>query len=406
MVLRHLLGGPGGLPDETLDRIAHEALNFPIPLVPLTDDVAVLELFHGPTLAFKDVGARVMARLLVEVTGPEAEAGHAGATRTHSPPLTILAATSGDTGGAVASAFFGVPGTRVVVLYPEGQVSPRQEAQFTTLGGNTLALRVRGTFDDCQRMVKEAFADPSLRTTHRLTSANSINVGRLLPQVIYHVHAWVLADTDRPLVLSVPSGNFGNLAAGLLARAMGLPIERFVAATNANDVVPAYLETGTYTPRASVRTHASAMDVGAPSNLERIRAFFGDDLARLNEAVTASAWSDPETEAATRRLDAEHGYVIEPHGAIGFLALKKALTEFEHAPAETPASGPPPRPLGIVLATAHPAKFAEVVEPVLGRTLPLPQALAERMDAPRHFISVAPTLEALERALVEVSEAR
>jgi threonine synthase len=366
--------------------------------VPLSDDIAVLELFHGPTLAFKDVGARVMARLLAEVTGPEVE----DASGTSAPPLTILVATSGDTGGAVASAFFGVPGTRVVVLYPEGQVSPRQEAQFTTLGGNTMALRVQGTFDDCQRMVKEAFADPALRKTHRLTSANSINVGRLLPQMIYHVHAWVLADTDRPLIVSVPSGNFGNLAAGLLAREMGLPIQRFVAATNANDVVPAYLSTGTYTPRPSVRTHSSAMDVGAPSNLERIRALFGDDLARLNDAITASAWSDADTEEATRRIDEAYGYVIDPHGAVGVLAMEKALGEaLEKAAAEGPADSAALPPLGIILGTAHPAKFAEVVEPVLGRTLPLPAALAERMEAQRQFVSVAPTVEALVGALGE-----
>ncbi len=398
LVLRHLLGGPGGLPADTLDQIAQEALNFPIPLVKLRSGIHVLELFHGPTLAFKDVGARVMARLLAEVTRADAP------PRTPLPPLTILAATSGDTGGAVASAFFGVPGTRVVVLYPEGQVSPRQEAQFTTLGGNTMALRVRGTFDDCQRMVKEAFADPDLRTAHRLTSANSINMGRLLPQMIYHVHAWALAgagrsatEADPPLMMSVPSGNFGNLAAGLLAQAMGLPIHRFVAATNANDVVPEYLTTGTYTPRPSVRTHSSAMDVGTPSNLERIRALFGDDVTGIREAVTASAWSDAETEEAMRRVDREFGYVMDPHTAVGFLALERARSE-AGGPSGGGGTGAGPTE-GIVLATAHPAKFAEVVEPVLNRSLPLPEALAERMGAPRQFIPVGPTLAELEGAL-------
>jgi len=381
MVLRHLLGGEGGLPDAVLDRIAREALDFPLPLVTpqgAPPELSFLELFHGPTLAFKDVGARVMARLIAEVSPVDPLA----------PPLTVLAATSGDTGGAVASAFFGVPGTRVVVLYPSGQVSPRQEAQFTTLGGNTLALRVAGTFDDCQRMVKEAFADSDFRRAHRLTSANSINVGRLLPQIAYHVHAWVLAGEGKgPLFISVPSGNFGNLAAGLLAREMGLPVDRYVAATNANDVVPAYLRSGLYTPRPSLRTLSSAMDVGAPSNLERIRALLHDDLSRLNGIVFASAWSDEATEEAIRRADAEWGYTLDPHGAVGLLAMEEALR------------GAPPGTRGIVMATAHPAKFAEVVEPVLGRTLPLPEALAERMRAPSHARPVAPTLEALRGAL-------
>jgi threonine synthase len=412
VVLRHLLGGPGGPSAETLDRIAQEALNFPIPLVTLPNGIQVLELFHGPTLAFKDVGARVMARLLAEVTREEhPPLPHRSPLGSGSPipqtPLTILAATSGDTGGAVASAFFGVPGTRVVVLYPEGQVSPRQEAQFTTLGGNTLALRVRGTFDDCQRMVKEAFADPDLRATHRLTSANSINVGRLLPQVIYHVHAWVLAgatraatEQDPPLFVAVPSGNFGNLAAGLLAQALGVPIHRFVAATNANDVVPEYLASGTYTPRPPVRTHSSAMDVGAPSNVERIRALFGDDLTRIREAVTASAWSDEETEEILRRVDREFGYVMDPHTAVGFLALEKAQKEGANSDVGMGSKETRTRPTqGIVLATAHPAKFAEIVEPVLGRSLPLPAPLADRLGAPREFMPVGPTLRDLEWAL-------
>lgn len=390
-VLDHLLGGPGGLPTALLQRIAGEALDFPLPLVPLGGPgdageagegpdgtrIHVLELFHGPTLAFKDVGARVMARLLAEVTGAD----------TGGPPLTILAATSGDTGGAVASAFLGVPGTRVVVLYPRGQVSPRQEAQFTTLGRNTRALEVDGTFDDCQRLVKEAFADAGVKSAHRLTSANSINVGRLIPQVVYHVHARVQLQGAGRTLVSVPSGNFGSLAAGLMAKRMGLPVDRFIAATNVNDVVPDYLRSGLYRPRPSLRTISSAMDVGAPSNLERIRALYGDDLEALRRDVVGSTWTDDETGRAIVRCRSECGYLIDPHGAVGLLALE---AELAREPAGT---------RGIVLATAHPAKFAEVVEPLLGEEIPLPPALADRLHARRSVTPVAPTLAALVSAL-------
>lgn len=378
-VLEHLLGGPGGLPGDLLRRIAAEALDFPIPLVPLDGErgpIHVLELFHGPTLAFKDVGARVMARLLAAVVDGGGE-----------EPITILAATSGDTGGAVASAFLGVPGTRVVVLYPRGQVSPRQEAQFTTLGGNTRALEVEGTFDDCQRLVKEAFADPSLRSAHRLTSANSINVGRLIPQVVYHVHARAQLAAEQAPWISVPSGNFGNLAAGLLAKRMGLQVAGFVAATNVNDVVPEYLGTGVYRPRPSLRTLSSAMDVGDPSNVERIRALYGDDLEALRRDVTGSRWTDEETGGAIVRCFRDRGYLIDPHGAVGLLALEERL---QHLPTGTP---------GIVLATAHPAKFAEVVEPLLGAELPLPKALADRLQTQRLVTRVTPNLAAVARAL-------
>ena len=392
-VLVHLLGGDD-IPVDRLEALAREALDFPLPLVRLEDDppIWMLELFHGPTLAFKDVGARVMARLLAAVPGGAAGEG---------TPLTVLAATSGDTGGAVASAFLGVPGTRVVVLYPAGQVSPRQEAQFTTLGRNTTALRVEGTFDDCQRLVKEAFSDPELRERHHLTSANSINIGRLLPQVIYHVHARVTlpgpggtpdlahpGDSAGPVVMSVPSGNFGNLAAGLLARRMGLPVDHFLAATNVNDVVPQYLETGSYTPRPSRRTLSSAMDVGTPSNLERIQALYGMDVDTLREDVTGSAWTDDETRAAILRLDRERGMLLDPHGAVGLLALEAWLEG---------RSGEGWR--GIVLGTAHPAKFAEGVEPVVGRTLPLPEALASRMGTPPVFTEIGPRLSELAAAL-------
>lgn len=394
-VLVHLLEG-GGIPAHRLEALAREALDFPLPLVRLGEapPIWMLELFHGPTLAFKDVGARVMARLLASVPGGPGGEG---------TPLTVLAATSGDTGGAVASAFLGVPGTRVVVLYPAGQVSPRQEAQFTTLGRNTRALRVAGTFDDCQRLVKEAFSDRVLRERHNLTSANSINIGRLLPQVIYHVHARVTlpgtggapdlaapGGATGPVVVSVPSGNFGNLAAGLLARRIGLPVDHFLAATNVNDVVPEYLETGVYSPRPSRRTLSSAMDVGTPSNLERIQALYEGRVEAIREDVTGSAWTDDETRGAILRVDRERGVLLDPHGAVGLLALE-AWMEGRQGEGWR----------GIVLGTAHPAKFAEGVEPVVGRSLPLPEALASRMGTPPVFTEISPRLAELAAALAE-----
>lgn len=383
-VLALLLGDEsrGGLPAEPLRRAVRAALDFPVPLVPLTPRISVLELFHGPTLAFKDVGARTMARLL----------GVAAGESRPDQPLTILVATSGDTGGAVASAFLGVPGTRVVVLYPEGQVSPRQEAQFTTLGRNTHALAVRGTFDDCQRIVKEAFADPGVRTRHRLGSANSINAGRLLPQVAYHVYGRVQYPLDGPpVVISIPSGNFGNLAAGMIARRMGLPVDRFVAATNANAVVPDFLRTGTYAPRPSVRTASSAMDVGTPSNIERILDLCGGDVARLREEFSSTEWSDEETFDAIRKTHRDHGKILDPHTAVGLLGLE----------AELNAMGPDAR--GIVLSTAHPVKFAEVVEPLVHEDLPLPPSLAALLERPSLAVPVEPTLGAVADALDRIA---
>ena len=280
-----------------------DALDFPIPLVQVTERVWALELFHGPTLAFKDVGARVQARLLHHFTD--------------GTPLTILVATSGDTGSAVAQAFHGVPDTRVVVLYPEGQVSDVQEAQMASLGDNITAVAVRGTFDDCQRLVKQAFADDELRKHVWLTPANSINLGRLLPQVFYYfVLARLRAATP---IVSVPSGNFGNLTAGLIAKRIGLPVRAFVAATNVNDVVPEYLRSGIYQPRPSVRTVANAMDVGAPSNFERMQALYDDDIDRMRRDVAGAAFDDARVVAEIGRVYREHGYLLDPHGAIAWL---------------------------------------------------------------------------------------
>ena len=339
------------------------ALDFPIPLVRVTDRIWALELFHGPTMAFKDVGARVQARLLHHFTD--------------GTPLTILVATSGDTGSAVAQAFHRVPDTRVLVLYPEGQVSDVQEAQMASLGDNVTALAMRGTFDDCQRLVKQAFADDELRSHVWLTPANSINLGRLLPQVFYY---FVLARLSRAggdggPVVSVPSGNFGNLTAGVIAKRLGLPIRTFVAATNVNDTVPEYLRTGEYHPKASVHTVANAMDVGAPSNWERVQALYGGDIDAIRRDIIGSAYTDDRVVAEIGRVYREHEYLLDPHSAIAWLALQDALA------AEPDAQG-------VFVATAHPGKFREVVEPAIGRSVPLPRPLQEALGRPRHSVSM------------------
>ena len=351
----HLLRGE--ITADALRPLIRDALDFPIPLVPITDQVSALELFHGPTLAFKDVGARVQARLLHHFTD--------------GTPLTILVATSGDTGSAVAQAFHGVPDTRVVVLYPEGKVSDVQEAQMASLGGNVTALAMRGTFDDCQRLVKQAFADDGLRQHVWLTPANSINLGRLLPQVFYY---FVLAGATDPIV-SVPSGNFGNLTAGLIAKRLGLPVRRFVAATNVNDAVPEYLRSGRYQPRPSIRTVANAMDVGAPSNLERMQALYGGSLDALRRDVVGLAYDDARIVSEIGSVYQRHGYLLDPHSAVAWLALQDVLaTE--------------PGAQGVLVATAHPAKFREVVEPAIGKAVALPPVLAEAIARPRHAIAM------------------
>jgi threonine synthase len=352
-----------------LAALVKDALDFPVPLAPVSDRVWALELFHGPTLAFKDVGARVQARLLHHFTD--------------GTPLTILVATSGDTGSAVAQAFHRVPDTRVVVLYPEGKVSDVQEAQMASLGDNITAVAVAGTFDDCQRLVKQAFADDDLRTHVWLTPANSINLGRLLPQVFYY---FLLARLPKAPIVSVPSGNFGSLTAGLMAKRLGLPVARFVASTNVNDVVPEYLRSGVYQPRPSIRTVANAMDVGAPSNFERMQAMYGDDIERLRQDVSGVAFEDRRVLAEIRDMYHRTGYLLDPHGAIAWLGLQDALSTDSRA-------------LGVFLATAHPAKFREVVEPAIGEPVPLPPALAEALKRPRHSVQLPAEYPALSRLL-------
>ena len=358
---------------DAMRALVRDALDFPIPLVQVAANIWALELFHGPTMAFKDVGARTQARLLHHFTD--------------GTPLTILVATSGDTGSAVAQAFHGVPDTRVVVLYPEGKVSDVQEAQMASLGDNIIAVAVHGTFDDCQRLVKEAFADDDLRSHVWLTPANSINLGRLLPQVFYY---FVLATLDCPVV-SVPSGNFGNLTAGLIAKRIGLPVVRFVAATNVNDVVPEYLRTGEYKPRASVKTVANAMDVGAPSNFERMRAMYGESFDALRCDIVGAAFDDDTVVAEIGDVWRRHGYLLDPHGAIAWLGLREALTTDNGDR------------LGVFLATAHPAKFREVVEPAIGEAIPLPPVLAEAIKRPRHSERLPVNYAVLKRLLLAQS---
>ena len=355
----------------TLSMVVNDALDFRIPLVEVEPGIYSLELFHGPTLAFKDVGARVMARLMATLGGD----------------VTVLTATSGDTGSAVANAFHGIASARVVILYPEGRVSPTQEAQLTMFndeqGGNVRGYAISGSFDDCQRLVKEAFADRELRGRVPLTSANSINVGRLLPQMVYYFQAIAelkrqAGDVPRPIVCT-PSGNFGNLTAGLMARRSGAPIARFVAATNANDVVPQYLTSGTFEPRASLHTIANAMDVGNPSNFERMLWLYGGDLEAVRRDITGSVHDDVEVKATIKDVYDRAGYLLDPHSAIGYLGIKRSK--------------------GIFLATAHPAKFSEIVEPIIGRRIDRPAPLAKALEQPRKILKLDASLAAVKGAV-------
>lgn len=342
----------GSVPDRDLETMVHESANFPAPTVEVRPGEHVLELFHGPTLAFKDFGARFMARLMGWLT------------REDKGLLTVLVATSGDTGGAVASAFHGVEGTRVVILYPKGKVSGLQEKQLTTLGGNITALEVEGTFDDCQRLVKSAFLDREMSSRLNLTSANSINISRLVPQIFYYFEAAKNFPEGLKPVFVVPSGNFGNLTAGLLAERMGLEVSHFVAATNRNDVVPEYLCEGQYRPRPSVATISNAMDVGAPSNFARMEHLFGGEWQAMKKRVAGYAFDDESTRATIRRIRGETGYLLEPHGAVGWLAAE--AWRQDHPEDQT-----------IVLETAHPSKFIDMMEEELGSgVVEIPERLA------------------------------
>jgi threonine synthase len=380
-ILRRFLGDEYG--EDEIAAVARDAFDFPVPLVQVSDQLYALELFHGPSLAFKDFGARFLARML----RLERERQGAGG------PLTVLTATSGDTGAAVALAFWRLPGIRVAILYPRGRVSPLQERQFAALGDNVLALAVDGSFDHCQALAKACFADRELTAELGLTSANSINIARLTAQILYYFEAVAAlrrlgtAPPPGATVIAVPSGNFGNLCAGLYAWKMGLPARAFVAATNANKTVPEYLESGEYSPRASVATLSNSMDVGDPSNWERITHLFGRDWQSLRAALRWGSLDDDETRAAVRALAAQ-GYVADPHTAVAWAVLRRRLQRKE---------------TGIFLATAHPAKFQEVLEPVLGREIPLPPALAELVDRPLRSEPVAVEVEGLKGRLRDLN---
>jgi threonine synthase len=385
----------GELDATTFEAVVVDALNFPIPLVQVEPNVFALELFHGPTLAFKDVGARMMARLMA-------------ALDTGAQLLTVLAATSGDTGSAVAHAFHGVPHTRVVVLYPEGRVSPTQEAQLTMFNseaGNVRAYAVAGSFDDCHRLTKEVFGDTELRSRVRLTSANSVNIGRLLPQMVYYFHAVAQlgaggrASSAAEVIICTPSGNFGNLTAGLMAKRAGLPIARFVAATNVNDVVPEYLLTGRFEPRPSVPTIANAMDVGNPSNFERMLWLYHADREAMRLDIAGSRHGDQEVRETIKRVYETRGYLLDPHSAIAYLGLKQELRAPDR-PAASHLARPSAERLGVFLATAHPAKFGEIVEPIIRRPIVTPAPLADALARPRHILRIDASLDAVTEALV------
>lgn len=348
------------IPAEDMDRLVRDAYDFPIELNSIAEGLYNLELFHGPTYAFKDFGARFMGRML----------GYLG----DGEQITILAATSGDTGSAVAHGFYGVENVRVVILYPDGKVSPLQEAQMTTLGGNIHPLKVAGNFDDCQRLVKTMFKDKDLRSKVRITSANSINLLRWLPQSFYYFYAYCQwkkkTGKDSPVVV-VPSGNYGNLAAGMFAKRMGLPVKSFVAASNANDVVPEYLVTGDYRPRPSVRTVANAMDVGDPSNFERMLWLCDDSYESMTSEIKGFSCTDAQILDAIREIYDSYGYVSDPHSAVGYLATR-------HYSAD-----------GFWLSTAHAAKFCEVIQQAIGRTPELPSGLADAVERERVFTEIS-----------------
>jgi threonine synthase len=351
-VSKNFIGGE--IPDQKLLTIIESAIDFPAPLIELSDQLFVLELFHGPTLAFKDFGARFMAKTMGYFAGDlEKE-------------LNILVATSGDTGSAVAHGFYGVEGINVFILYPKGKVSVIQEKQLTTLDKNIIAIEVNGTFDDCQRLVKDAFVDEELKTKINLSSANSINIARLIPQTFYFINAYrQIKDKTKRIIVSVPSGNLGNITAGLFAKKMGIPITKFIGATNRNDIFTEFINTHKFNPRCSVHTLSNAMDVGNPSNLERIVDLYGEEVDNMSKDISSSSWSDEETREGIREVFETYNYVMDPHGAVGYQALKQFLSLYDAGSVN-----------GIVVETAHPAKFKDVVEDVIQKEIVMPARLA------------------------------
>ena len=369
---------------DALKKIVYDTLSFDCPVVMVKDNIYTLELFHGPTLAFKDVGARFMARLLqyfIKKSGDRSQ---------EDKEVNVLVATSGDTGSAVANGFLGVDGIHVYVLYPKGKVSKIQESQFTTLGKNITAVEVDGVFDDCQALVKNAFMDEELNKHMRLTSANSINVARFLPQAFYYFNAYARmkenvktgkcnnVKIEEDLVMCVPSGNFGNICSALFGHAMGLPIKRFIAANNANDIFYKYLQTGKYEPKPSVQTLANAMDVGDPSNFARIYDLYGKSHERISSLISGATYSDAQIEETMRQCYQETGYTLDPHGACGYRALQEGLKEGE---------------VGVFCETAHPAKFKETVDRIIGGDVEIPERLAAFMRGQKQSVELSKNFE-------------
>lgn len=370
---------------DKLKTIVYDALNFPIPLKKIEDNIYTLELFHGPTLAFKDVGARFMARLLGYFNSQEADG----------KDINVLVATSGDTGGAVANGFLNVPGVNVFVLYPKGKVSRLQEMQFASLGANIHALEIDGTFDDCQAMVKAAFVDDELNRKMKLTSANSINPARFLPQMFYYFWAYAqllkLEQDDNignKLVFCVPSGNLGNICSALIGNKMGLPVKRFIAANNRNRVFTDFLLNGVYSPKSSILTVANAMDVGAPSNFARILDLYEKDHSKISKKISGFSYTDEEILQIIEKVYNENGYLLDPHGATGYLALKEGLKDGE---------------IGIFLETAHPAKFKENVEKSINKSISIPDELSKHSTRQKQSVVLPPTFVALKRHLLSTN---
>ena len=374
--------------EDALQDIVYDTLSFDCPVVKVSDNIYALELFHGPTLAFKDVGARFMARLLQYFLRQKSSACSCGTAA--NPTVNVLVATSGDTGSAVANGFLGVEGIHVYVLYPKGKVSPIQECQFTTLGQNITAVEVDGVFDDCQALVKSAFMDEDLNKHMRLTSANSINVARFLPQAFYYFNAYARMkqlsnskiDKSSNIVMCVPSGNFGNICSALFGHEMGLPIKRFIAANNANDVFYQYLQTGRYEPKASIQTLANAMDVGDPSNFARIINLYSQNNQftpeathhRITNLISGATYSDEQIAETMRQCYSETGYVLDPHGACGYRALQEGLRDGE---------------VGVFCETAHPAKFKEKVDNILGTDIEIPARLRAFMEGEKQSVAMS-----------------
>ncbi|MEH6621117.1 threonine synthase [Maribacter arcticus] len=355
----------GIVPDNVLKDILKEILDFEFPIVEITPNIGTLELFHGPTMAFKDVGARFMAQCLGYFS------------RSNKQEVTVLVATSGDTGGAVANGFLGVEGVKVVILYPSGKVSDIQERQLTTLGQNITALEVDGTFDDCQAMVKNAFLDKDLLAHMKLTSANSINVARWLPQLFYFLFAYKQAKSKgKEIIFSVPSGNFGNICAGLVAQRLGMRVNHFIAATNVNDTVPQFMSTKEYSPKPSTATISNAMDVGDPSNFIRIRHLFKDNFEELEKNLSSYSFDDNQTKEALKEIYNINGYIADPHGAVGYLGLKKYQAQH-------------PNTYGIFLETAHPVKFLDIVEETLSEKLEIPAQIKKVMGKTKKSIQIS-----------------